>query len=43
MHTFTFRGKLRLQVQASDIWDAEYLERYLDEVVKCALSVCDSV
>ncbi|KAF8603849.1 hypothetical protein BDV93DRAFT_523001 [Ceratobasidium sp. AG-I] len=42
MHTWTFGGKLRLQVQASDIWDAAYLKQYLDEVVKCALSICDS-
>ncbi|QRV89025.1 hypothetical protein RhiJN_17043 [Ceratobasidium sp. AG-Ba] len=40
VHFWTIRGSFRLQVQASDIWDAEYLERFLDEIIKGALSVC---
>jgi hypothetical protein len=39
-HGWTLEGELRLQVQASDIWDHAYLERFLDELVKSALSIC---
>ncbi|KAG9099659.1 hypothetical protein FS749_000721 [Ceratobasidium sp. UAMH 11750] len=40
VHSWTIRRQLKLQVQASDIWDVEYLERFLDEIVKGAMSVC---
>ncbi|CAE6491499.1 unnamed protein product [Rhizoctonia solani] len=40
VHVWTLEGKLRLQVQASDVWDESYLERFLDEVIKSALSIC---
>ncbi|KAJ1306969.1 hypothetical protein OPQ81_007949 [Rhizoctonia solani] len=39
-HVWTLGGKLRLQVQASDIWDESYIGRYLDEVIKSALTIC---
>ncbi|KAG8707801.1 hypothetical protein FRC09_001606 [Ceratobasidium sp. 395] len=42
VHSWTIKGQLRIQVQASDIWDAGYLERFLDEIVKGALSVYTS-
>ncbi|QRW17255.1 hypothetical protein RhiXN_05257 [Rhizoctonia solani] len=40
VHLWTLEGKLRIQIQASDVWDESYLARFLDEVIKCALSVC---
>ncbi|CAE6364677.1 unnamed protein product [Rhizoctonia solani] len=40
VHVWTLEGKLRLQIQASDVWDEAYLERFLDEVIKSALSIC---
>ncbi|CUA73593.1 hypothetical protein RSOLAG22IIIB_10901 [Rhizoctonia solani] len=40
VHVWTLEGKLRLQVQASDVWDEAYLGRFLDEVIKSALSIC---
>ncbi|CAE7157060.1 unnamed protein product [Rhizoctonia solani] len=40
VHVWTLKGKLRLQVQASDVWDEAYLGRFLDEVIKSALSIC---
>ncbi|KAF8748355.1 15-O-acetyltransferase Tri3 [Rhizoctonia solani] len=40
VHLWTLEGKLRIQIQASDVWDESYLARFLDEVIKCALSIC---
>ncbi|CAE6409961.1 unnamed protein product [Rhizoctonia solani] len=40
IHVWTLEGKLRLQIQASDVWDESYLARFLDEVLDSALSIC---
>ncbi|CAE6403270.1 unnamed protein product [Rhizoctonia solani] len=40
IHLWTLEGKLRLQVQASDVWDGSYLSSFLDEVIESALSIC---
>ncbi|KAH7335116.1 hypothetical protein B0J17DRAFT_668764 [Rhizoctonia solani] len=40
VHVWTLEGKLRLQIQASDVWDESYLARFLDEVLNSALSIC---
>ncbi|KAG8744608.1 hypothetical protein FRC10_009833 [Ceratobasidium sp. 414] len=42
VHSWTLQGQLRIQIQASDIWDAWYLERFLDEIINGALSICGS-
>ncbi|KAG9083228.1 hypothetical protein FRC06_004642 [Ceratobasidium sp. 370] len=40
VHSWTLRGQLRVQIQASDIWDDWYLEWFLDEIMNGALSIC---
>ncbi|KAG9126276.1 hypothetical protein FRC07_004128 [Ceratobasidium sp. 392] len=42
VHSWTVKGQLKIQVQASDVWDAEYLGRFLDEIIKGAMSICAS-
>ncbi|KAG8693320.1 hypothetical protein FRC08_009195 [Ceratobasidium sp. 394] len=42
VHSWSLRGQLRVQIQASDIWDARYLEWFLDEIINGALSICGS-
>ncbi|KAG8986913.1 hypothetical protein FRB90_003698, partial [Tulasnella sp. 427] len=39
VHAWTIGGELKFQVQGTDVWDEDYLGRFLDEVLNCALSI----
>ncbi|KAG9033891.1 hypothetical protein FRB95_014094 [Tulasnella sp. JGI-2019a] len=36
VHVWSICSELRLQVQASDVWDVEYLGGFLEEIITCA-------
>ncbi|KAG8937588.1 hypothetical protein FRC04_010601 [Tulasnella sp. 424] len=39
IHAWTIGGRLKLQVQGIDVWEEEYLGKFLDEIIRCAMSI----
>ncbi|KAG8902469.1 hypothetical protein FRC00_006683, partial [Tulasnella sp. 408] len=42
VHAWTIGGELKLQVQGTDVWEKDYLGKFLDEIIQCALSIVPS-